>query len=848
MQQEPSARPSGASGIATSTQEVLSQLRSLAESHIDLPSAPSPACLEAALVYTALGWPVIPLHHFTGNGCSCSKGANCKSIGKHPRVQRGLHDATTDLAQIRKWWRQWPHANVGIVTGYAVGLGALDIDPRHGGAESLRDLEAEYGALPETLCVETGGGGEHRYFAPPDASVTSKSNLRAGIDRKSEGGYIVAPPSLHASGGRYRWATLPDAGLAPMPHWFATLGGHRETCAAATCANATVLDMSGPIPQGQRNTALTSLAGRLRTQGREVGELEVVLSHHNRHRCTPPLAEDEVRAIAASVVKYPSGSASGTEDGEPTAHHASIATRLVAELSDLVLFRSPADDAYAAIVARGHVEIWPLRSKHMRRFVAGRCYGAFRRAASEQAVDEVLAVLEAQARFGGQERDVLLRVGPTTGGIAIDLVNDAWEAVVVTPAGWSVVPQSPVHFTRRPGMLALPRPTSGGSLSDLRRFLNTPDDDMFRLTVAWLTAGMRPTGPYPVMVLTGEQGSAKSTTARVLRALLDPNKAPSRSVPPDTRTLMIGMRNAWLAVYGNISRLPANVSDDLCRLATGGGFSTRALYTDDDEIVFEAQRPIVLDGIADFVDRSDLVDRSIFVTLPRILDTARRPEKEFWADFEANHPAILGALLDAVAGGLRELEAVTLARLPRMADFARWGCAVERALKWPEGAFMKAYTANRGDAHASALEASLIWQPLNALLTHGEWQGSATELRRELTALRKEDGSPRDDWPKNAQSLSRQLTRLAPNLRAAGIGVELGRAGDKSRSRSIVLTPPNDAASRVVAEREICDATLPDATDASDAITAGDGGTPPHYLSAVLDAFDGELLDEREVN
>jgi hypothetical protein len=149
-----------------------------------------------------------------------------------------------------------------------------------------------------------------------------------------------------------------------------------------------------------------------------------------------------------------------------------------------------------------------------------------------------------------------------------------------------------------------------------------------------------------VLVLAGEHGTCKSTFVAILRALVDPNASALRALPREDRDLFIAASNGWVLAFDNVSRLPDWISDTLCRLATGGGFATRKLYSDDDEQLFAAMRPIMLNGIEDFVGRPDLADRSVFLTLASIADEARQSEEEFWAAFETDRPLILGALLD----------------------------------------------------------------------------------------------------------------------------------------------------------------------------------------------------------
>src|SRR5208282_5769943 len=159
------------------------------------------------------------------------------------------------------------------------------------------------------------------------------------------------------------------------------------------------------------------------------------------------------------------------------------------------------------------------------------------------------------------------------------------------------------------------------------------------------------------------------------RALIDPNTAPLRAFPREDRDLFIAASNAHVLAFDNVSGLPPWISDTLCRLATGGGFAVRELYTDQDEVLFDAARPVLLTGIEDLVARPDLADRAIFLTLEPIPDEQRLSEQELRAAFEIERPRILGALLDAVVTGLRMVPTTRLERLPRMADFALWATA-----------------------------------------------------------------------------------------------------------------------------------------------------------------------------
>ena len=300
-----------------------------------------------------------------------------------------------------------------------------------------------------------------------------------------------------------------------------------------------------------------------------------------------------------------------------------------------------------------------------------------------------------------------------------------------------------------------------------------------------------------MLAIHGEQGSAKSTLAKVVRLLVDPQASPLLAQPSSTRDLMVTAFGGWLLVYDNISVLPNWLSDSLCRLATGGGFSARALYSDDERRTIHAERPVVLNGVDEFVRRNDLADRCAFLSPPPISLTSRRAEAEFWQAFRADYPAILGGLLDAIVGGLRVLPSVNSLKLPRMADFARFGEAVGRGLGWPAETFLSIYSDNRRAAASASLEDSAVAQALLESAELGgfrqEWTLSPTgmldELSREVSCRIRTSAR----WPKTAKAFSDELRRVAPHLRTRGIGVKFGRTRE-SRFITIGLEPNSDSA------------------------------------------------------
>jgi energy-coupling factor transporter ATP-binding protein EcfA2 len=282
---------------------------------------------------------------------------------------------------------------------------------------------------------------------------------------------------------------------------------------------------------------------------------------------------------------------------------------------------------------------------------------------------------------------------------------------------------------------------------------------------------LRGKGPFPILVMIAQQGSGKSTMARLLRNLIDPSSVPLRAPPKEERDLAIAASNSWVISLDNLSWLSAQLSDALCRLATGGGFATRQLYTDDEEVLIEFQRPLILNGITDFATRADLVDRSIFLSLPALSST--RPEEELWAEFEAESPKIFGSILDALCSTLSAYRDVQLLNSPRMADFAKWGTAAESALGLSPGKFMSIYRTNIAGGVDLAIEGSVIGELLLELMTNQDrWEGVPTELLNRLDDIAGPVTKTRA-WPKSGQALRGQLRRIMPPLSRRGIQITL---------------------------------------------------------------------------
>ena len=481
----------------------------------------------------------------------------------------------------------------------------------------------------------------------------------------------------------------------------------------------------------------------------------------------------------------------------------SQADRLVKLANKVELFHTPGaydSEGYATVSVdtnKGnsqqavHRETWPINSKAFRKWLVGQFYKKYHKVPSSQPIQDALTVIAGKAIHEDCEHEVAVRLAEHSGAIWLNLANSNWQAVKISASGWQVVSSKdvPVRFIRKRGMLPLPVPEQGGKINDLRPFMNLPDDNDWVLLASWVVAAMRPKGPYPILVINGEQGSAKSTLCRLVRALIDPNKSPLRRPPKDDRDLMIAATNSWIVAYDNLSGLSPNLSDALCSLATGAGFAVRQLYTDDDEKIFDAMRPIMINGITDLTTRPDLMDRSVHLILPTIPGYRRKTEGELLRRFEQARPRILGALLDAVSIALKNLPTIDMPNKPRMADFAMWATAAEPALGFEPGRFMAVYAANMASINDLAIETMAIGPAVKGLMySRNRWTGIAQELLTELCDHRSDEKTrKRQDWPKTPRALAGQLRRLAPNLRAIGINVTFHEPQGHYKRRIIVI-------------------------------------------------------------
>jgi putative DNA primase/helicase len=458
----------------------------------------------------------------------------------------------------------------------------------------------------------------------------------------------------------------------------------------------------------------------------------------------------------------------------------------------VTLYRSPDRSCYAEITPYNYREIVAIDSERFATYLHGLCYDHFGKMPNATQFRELLQLIKHKALNLANEMDVHKRVAIYNEVVYIDLADNLGSTIKITREGYNVIFNPPVLFIRNDGMLPLPLPKkSTNAFRRLQRIVPLKGDD-FKLFVTFLITSLVPPGPYPILVLQGEQGTGKSYLSKLIKRLIDPSKAPIRALPKNTEDLLIAARNTWLLCFDNITGLKPWQSDLLCCLATNAGWTTRKHYNNLEEVYVEVCRPVVLNGIGDFITRNDLADRVILLNLPVMDKSKRQPEYVLNRKYQHVHPYVLGAVANAISVALRDIKDIEIDGYARMADFTRWGAAMAPAVGWSKSRFLKAYDRNRKRMSFLYFETDLVASAVVAFVesrarSELPWTGTATKL---LSLLAKEvDHELRHsrNWPKAANVLAGRLRLAAPSLREKGIQVKFLRSGGERKVKISLL-------------------------------------------------------------
>ena len=506
-------------------------------------------------------------------------------------------------------------------------------------------------------------------------------------------------------------------------------------------------------------------------------------SVQDRFRKLPPERQSKLRK-AVEDTGVPPHVLDAAVAGEPK--RAPTAASILAEIaSTFETFHSPERESYVDVTVNGVRRTLSVRSPDLKDHLVAEFYDRTGKPPPREALQGQIDVLDAQAVHTGPERRVYRRVGEHDGRSYLDLGDETWRCVEIDGSGWRIVDEMPgARFVRSPGARPLPEPKRGGDIDRLFDFINVRSEAERVLLVSVEITALRSARSYPMLVFFGEQGSAKTTSARIVRRLSDPTVVLDRACPREEKELLPAVQNNHVLLYDNLSGLSAPLADAFCRISTGSGFAFRALYTNGEEHLVGGARFVIFTGIDDLAVRADFADRCVGIGLDPIPEDKRRPEAEIWAAFEREQPFILGALLDGLAEGLRNLPRTKFDRLPRMADFALFSIAAETA-HFPAGSFMAAYDAKRAETTENVVEADAFASAIRRFIgTRGIWRGTATQLFAALAETAGESAVRARSWPGDQKALGNRLVRISTAMRALGIEISHQRSG-KARTRLI---------------------------------------------------------------
>ncbi|MHA6689443.1 bifunctional DNA primase/polymerase [Devosia sp. A449] len=578
------------------------------------------------------------------------------------------------------------------------------------------------------------------------------------IDVLAAGKQTVMPPSIHPETGKpYETlgADLLEVDLAELPE----ITAHHIDLARVTTGS----EHAGAVISGKATHDAGVALAAILVQARASDE-EIVAIFEGL------LPEDYAGNSLAELAEWIESARKKGFDA-PQEEGSSLTQVLVglALTSTMGLFNDGDGHAYATLPHLGRGVAVRVESASFTLWLRHLVHTELARPVSSGPLREAVATLEAIALFDHASSPVHVRIAGDTRHIVIDLGGDNGGAVQIDGNGWQVSSNSEFKFVRGAGFRALAGPQRNGDLGALQTFLGL-DDLNYRLLLAFLINGLKPSGPYFILLVEGEQGSGKSFFCEIIKRILDPNVAVRLRLPDKPQDLMIQAKEYRLLNFDNASGMSGEMSDVLCSLATGGGIAVRKLYSDGDLYVMSYSRPFVINGIGGYASRPDLMERGIPIRLSPMAEGGRKTEAELFEEFDRILPGVLGCLYDAISSALRTFDAVEPPRHLRMADAARWIKASESGLGQEPNALIDAIATAQRDFVVDRINEDPLVVRLRNIAQRQTYEGYIGDLFAEVIG---EVGfSLGRSLPKSPSQLSNQLKRMRPAMAQAGVIVE----------------------------------------------------------------------------
>ncbi len=449
---------------------------------------------------------------------------------------------------------------------------------------------------------------------------------------------------------------------------------------------------------------------------------------------------------------------------EPTPTQAEL---LIDIGSNQHLFHDDMCDAYVEL----NGSAVKVRSSLFKQYLAREMWLQHGKAPNSDSLNQAMNVLEAKANYEGELHILHNRIAEHDNAFWYDLANG--KAVRITQGQWEIADNPPLIFRRYPHQQPNVLPVSGGSLDSLFQFINIPDYDHRLLLKVWIVSFFIPDIGHPIIHPHGDQGSGKTTLCRYIKRIIDPSKIDVFFNITDKNELVQNLEHHAFIAFDNMSDIPDWFSDQIAQAVTGAGFSKRKLFTDDEDVVYQIRRALAINGISQVIYRPDAMDRSILFRLKEIDEDHRVEERKLEAMFTEARPFILGAAFDALAQAIGIYPTLSLGKLPRMADFCRWGCAIAEGMGIDKHDFLHAYASNIKDQHKEIVGGNTLAQAIIELMKdQTEWTGTVGKLYDALFEIASPNKKDRT-FPKASNKLRQAIGRINLNLVKFGVRVDI---------------------------------------------------------------------------
>jgi DNA-directed RNA polymerase subunit F len=475
---------------------------------------------------------------------------------------------------------------------------------------------------------------------------------------------------------------------------------------------------------------------------------------------------------------------------------------LIELASQAEFFSDYSEETYCSIKVDNHVEVYKLSSLKFKMWLTKIFFDKTGKAITSESMKQVIGVLNMKALTEEQNRYVSKRCVKYDEKIYYDLCDNNWKVVVIDENDWKIIDNNEPMFLKNKNLKAQVIPEKYEDLSILSKFYRFRNEDDKILHMVDIVTKFIPNIPHPIIVIYGEKGSSKTTSMRKDRSIVDPAIRDIVAMPTSNSDLGIILNNNYMPCFDNIDNISAGKSDILCMAATGGGFSKRKLFTDEDETILFLKDCVVLNGINVVATRPDLLDRSILLELERIPDTERKDEETIWKEFNDAKPKILGAIFTMLSRAMKLYKTIKVEKLGRMADFTKWGYAIAEVSGIGGEKFIGAYLNNQNRANDEAVESNPVASVVIAFMKDRKnWSGTISEFLEKLydVAFKEKIDTNSKLWPNEPNVLSRRLNEVKSNLLLYGISYTIRH---HSKSKKITIIKETDVS---VKESDIID-------------------------------------------